>query len=82
MARVDYAEIACQEAMKEAYNKLKESLTKDADTHAKNFHLLMVLNKMEQKIEDQEKEIEKYESFFSLLKSFLPRSFSSSTLIG
>jgi len=82
MAVINHAEIARQEAMKEAYDKFKESLTKDADTHAKNFHLLMVFNEMEQKIERQEVEIKRYKSFFLLLKSFLPESFLSNTLIG
>ena len=79
MGIIDNHEVARQEAMKEAYDELKENLSED---RAKNFYFLMVLNEMEQKIEEQEEKIKEYKSFFSLLKSFLPKSFSSHTLIG
>ena len=67
-----------EEVLKENYLRLKEHISSKDESGKLNefFWAHTYLCMMEEKIENQNKQIEEYEKFFSMLNSFLPKGFS------
>jgi len=78
MAQIDYAQIANEKAMAEAYEKMQEFLQskKCKKEFPEWLDFVRYLNKQEVTIHKQAEEIKKYEDFFSTLSSLLPRQYS------
>jgi hypothetical protein len=78
MAQIDYAQIANEKAMVEAYEKMQGFLQskKGKKEFPEWLDFVRYLNKQEVKIHKQAEEIESYKEFFGKLSSFLPRKFS------
>lgn len=81
MAYIDINEEIRRDAMNTSYKTFRESLEIDSDMKTKNIFLIYYLDDMEDTIKKQEEKINKYKSFFSMLNSFLPKSFSNNKII-
>jgi hypothetical protein len=81
MAHYDHTEAARKKGEREAW----ENFVKNERSKKKpNVETLLALRYAEGKIQELnecEEEIKKYKTFFSTLKSFLPKSFSTNTPI-
>jgi len=78
MAQINYAQIANEKAMAEAYEKMQEFLQskKGKKEFPEWLDFVRYLNKQEVAIHKQAEKIKKYEDFFSTLSSLLPRQYS------
>lgn len=66
-----------EEVLKETYLRLKEYISSKDENGKLNefFWAHTYLSMMEEKIENQNKQIKEYEKFFSMLNNFLPKGF-------
>ena len=80
MAYFDHAQAAYENRCKEEYEKLKESLRKS--TNEDDEMLATHINKLEFESRKAKDKVERYEEFFKMLQSLLPRQSSIHDVIG
>lgn len=81
----DHAEAARKEAAKKKYEELKNhihSIDKDTDKVNVWFDAYRHMIGMESEIREQAEKIEKYEKFFGMLSTLLPKKSSIHDVIG
>lgn len=73
-----------EKAREENYNKLKELIrSQDEDGKINEYYqAYLYMITMENKIESQKKDLDKFRSFFSALFELLPKQFTEKTIIG
>lgn len=88
MAHYDWAAAAHDKKCQEEYERLKKFIT-SIEEKGKNkgkisewFLASEHINKMEHKMEKQEKRLQEYSSFFSSMSALLPRKHSIHDIIG
>ena len=84
MAYFDSFKAAHDKECEEKYKQLKEFINSSDTVGGRNEFFLAFehIQKMELKLESQEKKIKEYQNFFGLLKKFLPSSSSIHDVIG